>query len=185
MKRHHNHIALLIIAFSVTLFVYTLYGYMNYRVNVSLADALTVRSTLAKNESYKQEQKELTSLYEKTATDRASVFSFFVKDSDTVSFIETIESLGGRTGSRVVLSSIDSIDPSGQNGKFGFINAGVQVQGSWSAVIRTLMLAEVLPYKISIGNIRLNSSGSSDPKNLSREWNLSFVLKATTIHDAN
>ncbi len=185
MKHHHSHIALLTIALSVTLFVYVLYGYMRYHVDVSLDRALSARDLAASEEINKRELGELDQKFQATAAARARLPSFFVSDGATLAFIESIESLGQRVGSTVTLSSL-SADPleGAAPGTLGYIRVHVEAVGSWQAVLRTLMLAEVLPYKASVSQVRLDSNATVGEK-AAPAWRVSFVVEAALIHQSN
>ncbi len=186
MKHHHSHIALLIFAFSVTLFVYALYGYMYNTIDKSLGRVLSAREDIKKEQLYSSQGKTLATLYDATARDRAKLATFFVSDSEKVSFIEMIESLGNHLGSTISLSSIVADDlATSPVGKLGHINMHVDVHGTWFAVIGTLISAENLPYKVNISNVRLDTSGALDAKNPRQTWKLSFVLDALSIRNPN
>ncbi|MDQ2932783.1 MAG: hypothetical protein M3Q80_00165, partial [bacterium] len=91
MKHPHSHVPLLVLAVSVTLFVFALYGYMYRTVDVSLNKALAAREEVAKEQSLKLQEKKLTEMYTETTKDRARLASLFVEDTKTISFIETVE----------------------------------------------------------------------------------------------
>lgn len=183
MKHHHSHIALLLIAISITIFVWILYGYMHYAVNVSLGRALVAREAVKDEQAYKSQKQSLTSLYENTVTDRAKLASFFVADDKKVDFIEEIESFGDRIQAKVTLSDIVADDLATKPvGTLGKVSIRVDVVGSWSAVMRALMMAETLPYKSVVSGVRLDFAGMSDEiKNKSREWRLTFILETVSI----
>lgn len=182
MKHHHSHIALLIIAASVTLFVYALYGYMHSTVASSLDRVLAGRSSIAQQESSLNQENSLTLLHESTAQDRSKLRSFFVPDNETVSFIEAVEALGANTGATITLSSIDADNLENEKaGSIGHIRAHVDVTGSWAAVMKTLKLAEVSPYGVSVSKVRVDSSGGVDAKAGQRGWKASFVIDALLL----
>ncbi len=184
MKNHYSITVLFAIALLVTLFVCVLYGYMYYIVGNSLEKALVAREEVKKEQAYKDQGESSVSLSETTKNDRAMLNTFFVDDEDKVTFIEMIESLGDRTGSAVTLSSIVADDlATSPVGTQGHVKINVEAQGSWSSVMRTLILAENLPYKITVTSIRLDTSGTLDAKNPKQSWKLSFVLDALSIHN--
>ena len=183
MKHAHSHHALFAIAISVTLFVYALYGYMHYRIDASLAHVVELRATVAQEQSYKEQEQTITTVHNETMADRDRIGTFFVKDTATISFIETIESLGDRIGSAVTLSSIEADNLEGKEmGTLGRIRAHVDVKGSWSSVMRTIISAEVLPYKVTVSGVHLDASGISDTKGATREWHATFIVDAVLVH---
>ena len=186
MKHHHSHTALLIIALAITVFVYGLYGFMYHNVNTSLTYALTAKEDVRKEQMYKDQGKSLTDVYDTTVADRAKLATLFSQDSDKVKFIEMLESLGNYTGAKVTITSISADDLSSATlGSTGHIVAHLDVEGTWSGIMRTLIYAENLQYKSSVSAVHMTSSGSSDPKNPSTIWHLSFVLDTLSIHSSN
>ncbi len=185
MKRHH-HITLLVFAISVTAVVYGLFWFMYYSVGNSLDHAVAAKEEAQKQQFYKDQGKELEALYESTAEDRSKLPTFFVPDSDKVVFIEKLESLGGPTGSKVTLSSITADDLANSPvGTQGHVIAHLDVEGSWSSVMRTLIYAENLQYKSSVNGIHLSVSTEGDVKSPKQVWHLTFVLDTLSIRTAN
>jgi hypothetical protein len=192
MKHHHNHIALLMIALSITIFVCALYGYMHYSIGVSLERALVAREAVKNEQIYKNQKQNLTSLYSDTVEDRAKLASFFVADDEKVAFIEKIESFGNTTQAKVTLSGIVADDlATAPIGTLGHISIHVDATGSWASVMRVLKLAETLPYKSSVSGVRVDVSGVSsdaqpvkDAKEPKREWRITFVLDTVSIRRA-
>jgi hypothetical protein len=166
---------LLIISILITLGVYGAYAYTYSFIQKSVSEALVARTRVVTEQSYKTQEQDMRGIYEATADDRARIESLFIAEGDTVAFIETLESLGTQTGSDITLSSIESVPTGG--GVLGSIRARVEARGSWSAVMKTLMLAEALPYKVSVSKVRIDNSGSVD-KSARREWRVSFDIGA-------
>ena len=186
MKHHHSHLALVFMSLAITVFVFGLFGYMYYKVDVSLDKALALRDEVRQEQLNRDQGKNLSAVYESTAQDRAKVGTYFVSDANKVPYIEMIESIGSTLGATVALSSIAADDLSGSTvGTLGHISIHVDVQGSWSAVMGTLSLAESLPYKTTVSNVRVDSSGLSDTKNPKPMWHMSFVLDAVSIKNSN
>ena len=188
MKHAGARTSLLIFALTTTVFVSALYGYMYYVVEASVRDALAAREQASQREQFLAQEKEISAAYEATAVDRARLPTFFVSDNATISFIETVETLGDKVGSTVTLSGInaDNLDTT-EPGTIGTIKVNVDVRGSWSAVMRTLGLAEVLPYRVSIQRVRLDSSGSlptPGAKQVVPQWSATFTIEAALIHVA-
>jgi hypothetical protein len=182
MKRSPHHTALLSLAISVTILVAALFAYMYYQVNSSLERAVQAGNIAEVHRTHKDREKDLRALFEETAAERSRLIGFFVPSDSTVQFIEAIESLGPVAGSVVTLSSIDQSLPEGSPpGTRGIVSAHIDVRGPWAAVMKTLMLAENLPYHISINQVRLDSSLPTEGRAVAREWRLSFDLKASTI----
>src|SRR3989344_2094153 len=153
MKHHHSHIALLMVALSITIFIFALYGYMHYAVGVSLDRALVAREAVKNEQVYKNQRQGLTSLYNDTIKDRAALPLLFVADL--------------------------AASPVGTRGR---ISIRVDAVGSWASIMRVLKMAETLPYKTSVSGVRVDLSGDSpDAKEVKREWRVTFVLDTASI----
>ncbi|MFA6554560.1 MAG: hypothetical protein WCS89_03565 [Candidatus Paceibacterota bacterium] len=174
-----------ILALSLSLVIFTgaVYGYMYYMVDVFLdriVEAQTTSNSLILTKS--QEQSFLES-YKSTASRWKSLPNYFVDSGHVVNFIEVIEALGTESGSKVSISSIDSDNLDGAPlGKEGVLSMRITIQGSWSSVMRALSLTETLPYKISIDEIKANTSNESGSTPASKViWNLSFNMKIAML----
>ena len=186
MKHSNNHIALLIAAVFVTIFVYGLYGFMYHGASASLENALTARDQVKEAQSLKDQEKNLEEIYQSTAEDRATLSTLFIPDSDKVVFIETLESLGDKTGAKVTLSSISADDLSASTiGSQGHIITHLDVEGNWASVMKTLIYVENLQYRSILSKIHMTVTISSDPKDQGIVWNLSFILDTLSAKAGN
>jgi hypothetical protein len=176
MKHHHNHTVLLVIACLTMVIVYSVYGYMRHRVTVSLDRVIESRQLAAERNLSVQKRDSLAALYSESSADRSKVKDFFVPEDSTISFIESVEALGPKSGSVVELSAIEA-DPPVEGSAIGRIRVHVEAQGSWAAVVKAVMLAENLPYGVSIENLRLDSSAGQEGKT-GTIWKASFAIEA-------
>lgn len=183
MRPIHHHFALLALAVSVTAVVAATYLYVHHAIGVSTDKAVLAHDIISIEAAGKGEEQTVSQLYSSTAAGRSRVESLFIPTSASVSFIEAVEALGPAAGSALSLSSIEADSLVGAvQGQIGSISAAVSVRGGWSSVMRTLILAETLPYASTISDVRLNASPAdgSTPAS-SREWALSFQIKAALI----
>jgi len=104
--------------------------------------------------------------------------SFFIRDDQTVAFINQIETVGGEAGSAVVtIASISDDDLStSAAGTTGTIRAHINIQGTWPDAMRAFHLVESLPYGESIDSVRVTPTGEKD-------WSIGFDLTAVMIHE--
>jgi hypothetical protein len=185
MKPPQSHKPFLILATAVTLLVAALYLYMYWQVNVSVGKAVVARDLAHNEEAFKERQNDMKRLHESTAAERALLKSFFIPKDETVEFIEAVESIGPQSGAELVLSSIDADPLTGAvPGTYGLMKAHVEAQGSWVAVSKALMLAERLPYKVLVDNVRLDMSAASSAAKGTRVWRVSFDIYGTLIVNA-
>jgi len=180
--KHPGHTSFLILAASVTLLVGALYLYMHYQVNISVSKATAAREVAQKEGAYKEKEKDVLKMYQATVAERAQLAGYFIPADKTVDFIEAVESIGPISGGSLLLSSIeaDPLDVT-KPGTQGKVHAHVEAHGSWVSIMKMLMFAERLPYKVTINNIHIAYEGTGDTKNASREWRLSFNIEANII----
>ncbi len=192
MKSKNGHKLLLVFAFLVMVFVAGLYAYMYYMIDVSITKVSNLRATIEASDLNRVREQSFLEAYQATAAKWVRLPEFFVPSGQIVEFIEAVESLGKESGSKVTLSSLDADNlDSATPGKQGKVKVHVNAQGSWSAVMKALTLAETLPYAISVNNFRASVGGdleretrakASTTKEVSKKnWNLSFDLEAKMI----
>jgi len=188
MKHSRNHIMLLFLAVMVLIFVGAIYAYIYTAIGDSVARAVEARSLIIADSASQVEQNIFKQQYQTTANDWARLSGFFVPSDSVITFIKALESLGPTAGSTVNISAVDADNlDKASAGTQGTAHAHVEASGSWSAVMRTLSLAEDQPYGVQISNVRLASSGNASgnvgarEKNTAHIWNLSFDIKAAMI----
>ncbi len=179
-----NHLSLLIFAITVTIFVASIYGYLYYKITVAGQKISEAQYVIESAKLAKEREKSFLDRYNSTASKWASLQDFFVHSDRVVDFIEVIESLSNQSKSTVTISSIDADNlDNAAVGKEGLIRVRINAKGSWVSVMRALSLAEVLPYKMSINNVRLNvaNNDSGNTKDAQRIWDLNFDLQVAMI----
>ena len=167
MRPIRAHLPLLFFALGTTIFVALIYGYLYWSIDDSLTKASTAREVASGVERSKTEAQDTALLFAETENDRDSLPSFFIGSDEAVTFIESLESLGNKSGGKVTISAVSADDTSALSvGSFAHMSAHIDVSGSWSDVMRTLELSEDLPYQSSIGNVTLGMNGSGDGKKI-------------------
>ena len=177
MKHTHHHF-LITLAIVVTLFVMSLYFYMSYSLgNMTLA-VVETRGKVASLQTKNDMSEKLKKLDTDSSDDWKKLNMVFVQTDNVVPFIETLESLGTSVGSEVTVTAIDNVPPvKGGLATNGYVNAKVSARGSWASVIKTLMLAENIPYKVSISNVRVAQYSDATDKT-SAVWGVIFDISA-------
>ena len=184
MKHKNKHLIFIVFASLVVVFVAIVYLYMYHIISVSTEKTVSLHKIIANN-SIQNDNNKNYGLGYKTARDKwALIPDLFVEPSKVVVFMESIEGIGEQAGSKVILDSIDA-DNLDDNvpGKEGVLRAKVSATGSWSAIMRTLSLMEVLPYRVSLKNIRLDQYGDRSSKGeiSGSSWKLSLDLDALMV----
>jgi len=181
MKLKH-HTALLAIALATAIAVSAVYFYMYYSVSRSIARAQTAREIVRQEEWNKTQEEKLAHLYQLTRIERVNARALLVNSSRVVDFIEAIENIGDAFGSQINISSIDADKMEKvAAGTLGNVMANVDVKGNWTAVMKTLVASEMLPYKVAIRNVRLSTTLPSKEVGEKHEWHLSFEIEVATI----
>lgn len=179
--KHRYHTLLLALAIVTALTVAGVYAYMQYAVSASVARTALARDIVKAEEANKGHEAELRALYEESAADRARLPGFFVPSAHAVDFIEALEEIGRAAGSSISISAIeaDALDKAAP-GTVGSVTAAVSAQGTWAAVMKTLILAEDLPYAASVSHVRIEADlGAGSTKQSA--WRLSFTIQAALM----
>lgn len=158
------------------------YGYL-FIYNKSLEQARSytrITQEVNSEDGKKKYEQELFTMYETSKSSRDKIASFIINNDGIVNFIEMIEKIGESTNTDLELSSI--------NNEKDHIKAKINVKGSWSNVMRALILIENIPLSASISNISLVTSLGLDksvlktnekiPANNSNIWNLSMDIES-------
>jgi hypothetical protein len=188
MKHNHSHKVLLLFAIAVTIFVAAVYAYMYHMIGVSLDRTRVARESVKTDPLNDNGAQDRLFNYKTNAEKWGRLPGMFFTPDQAVIFIESIEALSKETGSKVALASIDAdkLDAAAP-GTEGSIRARVNATGSWNSVMQALSLAEVLPYKVSIDNVRIDRyTSSSEGINVKGQktangWKLSFDIQAGMV----
>ena len=108
----------------------------------------------------------------------------FVPADDAVAFIQAMESVGPASSATVAISSInETAADQSKKGSIGSVTAHITVDGSWADVMNAIELFEVLPYKISIDRLTLNTSISAGDRapTAGHSWQAAFDITASTL----
>ena len=173
MKANHKHYILLVL--SILAFASAIAGYwaLYYTVTYHGRESSEVLSKQVLVDEKRQYTQQVESIYEKTASDRALISSHSVTADKVVDFIEIIEQIGTTTSSATVISAIDINE--------GFLKAHMEMKGSWSDIMKALVLVENIPYSIALNNIRLIKSAESAENLGAGSWVLSADIKTPVI----
>ena len=176
MKIYSGHYILVVFSLLTTVAAafgyYVLYGQVVAQAESSSQAMQAVGLEVGR----KEQEGQLLKLYDETKVKRAKLASSFVAEDKVVDFIEEVEAIGADTSTTLELSSLAKEE--------GRIKAHIEVKGSWSGVMRALMIIENMPYSISVKDIRLIAAGDASgdlKKTSSRTWNLSLDFSVLTL----
>lgn len=179
----HSHIPFLVLAISIVLFVSAIYVYMYREAIDSIQKSAEARAEVASVVTDKLIRDQFLADYKETSSDWDKLPNYFVDANNVVSFIEKIESIGRTTGSEISLSSIDAdkIDPAATSTQ-GMIRANVVANGSWLSVIKTLKLMELLPFGVTIKDVKMSMNMIKDKDREMKTWTLSLQISAPLLN---
>ncbi len=182
MKTSYKHIPLLIIVLSITIAVGLLYLYMYRTVGLSADKSVAAWGVVNSQKQSDLQAKRTAEMYANTINDRAILSTFFVTESSIVTFIEALENIGPQAGGEVTISAVSAEDVSKLKiGNFAKVKAHFESIGPWASTMRALMLSEILPYRSTISNVKLDSSTDTDGKTPKRVWKLSYDIEVDLI----
>ena len=146
----HHYSAL---GISITIFLVSIFGYIfiYYSVNDQTASTAAAEKAVLTEQGTAARQKSIVDSLKATVDERAIIGSFVLTSDQTVPFIERVEGISKQSGATVSLVSISS-DAS-------LVHAHVNIQGSWTTMMRAMHLVENLPYSISMDSVRVSQVG--------------------------
>jgi len=182
-KSSQLHILMLVTAVIALLASMGLYGYLYSQTRVLTEREVTARGVIEAEVASQTEGKDLLVLYDTTREARALLSGLFVPADNAVAFIQSIESISSQSGAAVsILSIVNNSTATALPGTIGTITARLSVTGTWTNVMRTLMLFETLPYRSAINHITLNTSTlKGAAAGAALQWQLSFDIAASTL----
>jgi len=185
MKHSLSYKMLLLFALIVTCVVAGVYLYMYKTVQISIKKSVEAKQAVFLAEKNKGNEQEYLLTFAKIEGDWNKLQSYFVSTEKIVEFIENVENFRNVTGATTTLSGLDAdkLDPS-KPGSTGVLRARVNAEGSWSMVMKTLELAEALPYKMSMKDLRLtkiNSAANGSGAAGSSHWEIGFDISVGLI----
>ncbi|HYC83448.1 MAG TPA: hypothetical protein VEB60_02820 [Candidatus Paceibacterota bacterium] len=106
-----------------------------------------------------------------TQAERLKLLGYFIDRESIVVLIEQLEQLGQRTGAKVEVVSASEDEP---------IRLSIRISGNFPNVLRTLELAEKIPYALSVERSTLMKA-----EDAGAEWEatLTIILHSLTQHE--
>ena len=164
--------SLIQVVLSVLVCVATMVGYGVWYAHIGKMSARAAdleNQILAKTETQKHISEAQASLAE-IAGDEASIQNYFVPETDIVTFIDNLQSLGHSQGATV---GVLSVAKAGSASRPTF-TLSISVNGTFDSVVRTIGAIEYSPYALTISTLTL----SSGDKNV---WNATFTVLVGSV----
>ncbi|MFA6601444.1 MAG: hypothetical protein WCT02_01090 [Candidatus Paceibacterota bacterium] len=190
MKNFHSHIFILVFSLAVSIFVFGAWFYMYRLIGTYLNQAANDRAAVSADGVTKSREKSFMDIYQKTSSKWSRLPDYFVPANNVVTFIETLEHLNADGGAKVTISGVSDDSADGApGGTEGTVRAHITVDGKWLNVMKTLSLAESLPYKTVLSGVNLSVSNNNFALNVvvasstaqKRDWSLNFDIQAATL----
>ncbi len=162
MYINHRHYVLLV--FAVIALAVTIFGYAFLREHIYSTSILAANMKQEVNLFNEKQVREhsVSSAYTQSAEARTKIVSSLVKQDDAVTLIERFEKIGDDTDTSIELSAISNDEVVVEKGiPMSHFRAHIEAKGSWSSIMRTLLLIENMPYNVSVGNLRLSLNSDS------------------------
>ncbi len=153
MKNHLFHLAIALVFLVVALGVYGL-SYAMLRTEsatvAGLKSQIDAKATIASHVASAR------AMLAVTASDEATIHSYFVPENGIAAFIDGLEAIGKARGASVDVLSVSAGTGGEQNAFF----LELTVTGSFDAVMRTVGSIEYAPYDITVTQLSLSRQSS-------------------------
>jgi len=147
------------------------YVYFFYTTVDSGRKMAALYSTLHQSASDETKAHSLSKSIDDTAVLRSSLDSYFIRSSESVLFLEKIETLGKQTGVSLHTSSYVVVP------KTGILEDQFFADGTFSELYNLLALIESMPYQISVKNVNfIKNSTPENGKDQRPPWTATFTV---------
>jgi len=169
-----NKYLLSAIAFLLVSIGFVLFLYRQISINIKVTDQIEAQwaSEIETQEKIKELELSVSQILE----ERTSFESHFVRNSDIVTFLDTIEQLATNVSAKAIISTVDTAqDPPS-------LLVGIRASGSFEALYKFMMLIENAPYELEIESFDLRKEGSvSDSDTFKPEWSVTLRVNVLSF----
>lgn len=123
-----------------------------------------------------------------TVTSREKLADYFIPKDGVVPFLNGIQDLGRSNNLELKVNSVTVKDEESSPDQFEYLKLAVEGAGNWADVYRFSSLAELLPYKVIVDNVRFEKfqEGASllpdAKKNYSKSgWKVTLELRVLKL----
>ncbi len=132
-----------------------------------------LQTQLEEDIATKQKSQSLQRLMNELGQERNAFASHFVKNTDIVPFLNTIESLANQVGAEAVINTVDTPeDPPS-------LLIGIKASGSFEAIYKFMALLESAPYELQILGFDLKKGGASEEE--ADSWSATLEVKVVSF----
>lgn len=158
------------------------YGYLFFTVRGFAGEAATISESLVHDATREERLRAIEAIVADTRIERAELLSRIVAPEGTVTFIEEVERLAGRTGASLEITGVavkefgEDATPA-QRDLFEALTLTATVTGSWDAVYQFIALVETMPFPVAVQHAAVQSEESG--------WRASLSLSVPKQKRAN
>jgi len=164
MNKHNLFI--LYIAIATFFFCAALAGFFIHSIVKIAEETSRIEQQTRESLEYEQKLLSLQRALEGNEAGTAVVDSFFVKSSEIVPFIETIETHARESGVTSSLKKVEEQD--------GMLTLDITTVGSWENTMNFVLKLEALPYRLVFTDVRFTAISAEGQ---SKGWQTSFTLQ--------
>lgn len=161
--------SLLFLLSAVAVFIF-----LHQKITSNIEVSMVREAELQTETSKKNESKSYERLLKLVETERAQLDTHFIKSTDVVVFLDTVEDLAPRVNAKAEVALVD-IAPDSTS-----LNVEMKASGTFEALYRFLMLLENLPYQVEIVSMNLQRPGAAGEAvsgSAAVEWSATFQIK--------
>ncbi len=168
MKKKH---VIIQISTAALLFIFSLSGFfiLHAYINKKNNEALDAEKNWAIEEARRENVKALELFLEDKTEERNEIDKHFVKNTDIVVFLDTIENLAPQVGAKAEVTLID-VPKDGAG-----LMVEVHSKGSFESIYRFLSLLENSPYELDFSSV--NTQVVKGAEGESNTWQATFKIK--------
>ena len=171
MKINHRHYMLLFFAILSIGVVGYGYYFVYSKTVIQAEHYISANNEVLNEDKKRNNEQEIMKVFNSSKDSRVKIMSFFVHEDKVVEFIEMMEKVGTDSNTNLELSSILNEDDK--------VKVKINTKGSWSGIMKALLLIENLPLSIHINNVALNVSDVSAKEGST--WSLTLDIEALSI----
>jgi hypothetical protein len=153
------------------------YGAWYARVGKESAIAVELAKQIQEAKQNSTRAEEARRELERATADEAAIQGYFVSTADVVSFLESLQGIGSRLGTKVTVVSVSSV-PSKPHAQ---LQLSLTIAGSFDAVGRTLGAIEYQPYDTVIQNLTLDTPVGEATAGKKAQWTAAVTMLVGTI----
>lgn len=171
--RHYTHV---LAAAAIFFIVLSAYGTWYAKVGKESATAISLAADIQTKKQSGARVEEAKQELERAMNDEAAIKGYFVDTSDVVPFLESLQTIGQRLGTKVTVESV-SAQPAKPH---TVLQLALKVTGPFSSVEKTLGAIEYQAHDTTVTNVTFDTPPGGDA-----QWTAAVTLRIGTVDTAS